>query len=57
MAFDVPPPQEPDELECCHRHCDPCIKDYYRMALERWKARAREAGADPEALLKGFGRD
>lgn len=45
------PPVRPEPYECCGRHCSPCIMDYYSDALERWKARVREAGGDPEVLL------
>jgi len=49
------PPTQPEDYECCHRHCDPCIMDYYRVALERWKKRVQEAGGDPEAILARLG--
>ena len=48
------PPIEPHPDECCGRHCSPCIFDYYDDALERWKLRVREAGADPDAVLAAF---
>ncbi len=41
----------PDEAECCHRHCEPCIFDYYTAALERWEARVRAMGVDPASLM------
>jgi hypothetical protein len=50
------PPDEPDPIECCNRGCCPCIFDYYRDALERWKALVRGMGADPEAVLAELGR-
>lgn len=51
------PPIEPLEEECCHRHCSPCIFDYYEDALERWKDRVREAGADPAAILASLRKE
>jgi hypothetical protein len=53
------PPTKPDDAECCHRGCCPCIFDYYWDALERWEATVRRLGGDPEALLaqKNPGRD
>ncbi len=47
------PPTMPHPDECCGRHCEPCIMDYYDNALERWKERVRALGADPEAILEG----
>ncbi len=44
-------PEEPHELECCGRGCDPCIFDYYERALSRWEAKVRGMGYDPETLL------
>lgn len=49
------PPPMPDESECCHRGCEPCIFDYYDKAMERWEARVRALGHDPEHL-KAQGR-
>ncbi|HVI31753.1 oxidoreductase-like domain-containing protein [Phenylobacterium sp.] len=43
-------PERPDEEMCCRRGCDPCIFDYYERALDRWEARVRAMGLDPEAL-------
>lgn len=45
------PPIEPLDEECCHRHCSPCIFDYYEDALERWKIRVIERGGDPDEVL------
>jgi hypothetical protein len=50
------PPNEPEEYLCCHRHSSPCIKDYYREALARWKSTVRDLGGDPDAVLKALGR-
>jgi hypothetical protein len=33
------PPPPPGPGECCGRHCDPCVWDYYERALERWRER------------------
>ena len=40
------PPECPNDDECCHSGCDPCIfdfyeeeKDRYRAALAAWEAR------------------
>ncbi|MFW2830458.1 oxidoreductase-like domain-containing protein [Sphingomonas sp. ID0503] len=41
------PPVKPEDWECCHRGCCPCIFDYYWDALERWQAAMRERGLDP----------
>ena len=46
-----PPPVRPPEDECCHRHCEPCVFDYYEAALERWRKAAAERGLDPDELL------
>jgi len=32
------PPQRPKQEECCERGCEPCIFDYYEIALQRWLA-------------------
>jgi hypothetical protein len=54
---DLPqPPDEPHPDECCGRGCCPCIFDYYRDALERWKKVVRDRGGDSEAMLKALGR-
>jgi len=50
-----PPPREPDAEECCQRGCCPCVYDYYGNALERWKARVRALGHDPEIVLTKYG--
>ncbi|MGA0605957.1 oxidoreductase-like domain-containing protein [Phenylobacterium sp. VNQ135] len=50
---DLPsPPREPAPEECCGRGCEPCIFDYYERALERWEARIRERGLDPDDLRR-----
>ena len=46
------PPQKPEDYECCNRGCCPCIFDYYRDALDRWKAAVQEMGLDPNEVLK-----
>lgn len=46
-----PPPTRPADYECCRRGCVPCIFDYYRNALQRWRDRVTAAGGDPDALL------
>jgi hypothetical protein len=46
-----PPPVRPHDDECCGGGCVPCIFDYYETALERWSARVRALGADPDAIL------
>ena len=48
------PPQKPEDYECCHRHCDPCIMDYYWEALDRWRERITARGLDPDAVLAEF---
>jgi hypothetical protein len=48
------PPTEPDDAECCHRGCVPCIFDYYDGALERWRRRIELLGRDPDAVLARF---
>ena len=47
------PPAEPHPDECCRRGCCPCIFDYYRDALERWKTTVRALGHDPEQVARG----
>ncbi len=49
------PPDKPEPEMCCNRGCCPCIFDYYYDALDRWKDATREAGFDPEALLREQG--
>jgi hypothetical protein len=51
------PPYKPDDAECCHRGCSPCIFDYYADAMERREKRVRALGADPDAVLKAHGRE
>ena len=46
-----PPPRKPDDLECCHRGCDPCIFDYYWRALDRWRDTVTGLGLDPDRVL------
>ena len=48
------PPERPPPDECCHRHCDPCIMDYYFEAMDRWRERIEARGLDPEAVLAAF---
>ena len=43
-------PKKPDPMECCRRGCYPCIFDYYDTATERWDARVRAMGLDPDAI-------
>ncbi|MFJ7567783.1 oxidoreductase-like domain-containing protein [Herminiimonas sp. NPDC097707] len=37
---DVPPvpPVRPDNDECCHSGCEPCIFDLYELEMERYRA-------------------
>jgi hypothetical protein len=51
-----PPPNKPEDYSCCQRGCSPCIFDYYWDALARWETTVREAGGDPDAVLKSLGR-
>ena len=51
------PPNKPDDLECCHRGCCPCIFDYYYDAMERWEAVIEARGLDPKEVLKSMGRE
>ncbi len=48
------PPQKPEDYECCKRHCDPCIMDYYYEAMDRWRERIAAKGLDPDAVLAEF---
>ncbi len=32
------PPVRPDNDDCCHSGCDPCIFDLYAEELERYRA-------------------
>ena len=50
------PPERPHEDECCHRNCDPCIMDYYDVALDRWRERVADKGFDPETVLAAFNK-
>ncbi|MBP7650315.1 MAG: hypothetical protein KA085_06420 [Phenylobacterium sp.] len=43
-------PTKPDPMECCRRGCYPCIFDYHDTATERWEARVRALGLDPDAI-------
>ena len=49
-------PDQPHQDECCHRHCDPCIMDYYYEALDRWRDRIAAKGLDPDAVLAQFAK-
>ena len=40
--------------ECCKRHCDPCILDYWYEAMDRWRERIRAKGLDPDEVLAAF---
>jgi len=51
-----PPPNKPEDYECCNRGCSPCIFDYYWDALARWENTVRELGGDPDAVLQSLGR-
>ncbi|NLN68066.1 MAG: hypothetical protein GX143_07885 [Alcaligenaceae bacterium] len=31
------PPVRPDNDECCHSGCDPCVFDLYQNDLERYR--------------------
>lgn len=54
---DLPaPPQAPDPLTCCGRHCDPCIFDYYNAAFEDWADKIKTLGHDPETVLATLGQ-
>ncbi|MEI9891102.1 MAG: oxidoreductase-like domain-containing protein [Caulobacteraceae bacterium] len=48
------PPEKPHPDECCHRHCEPCILDYWFEAMDRWRARIEARGLDPDAVLLAF---
>ena len=50
-----PPPNKPEDYECCNRGCCPCIFDYYWNALTRWEGIVRAAGLDPDEVLAGLG--
>lgn len=32
------PPEPPDDSECCHSGCSPCVFDFYQEDLERYRA-------------------
>jgi hypothetical protein len=51
------PPQKPEDYECCKRHCDPCIMDYYYEAMDRWRDRIAAKGLDPDAVLAQFAKE
>ncbi|TDG05151.1 oxidoreductase [Paraburkholderia guartelaensis] len=53
------PPVCPDNDDCCHSGCDPCIFDLYdeeygryRAALAAWEAREAERQAQAKAARK-----
>lgn len=53
------PPECPDNDDCCHSGCDPCIFDLYdeefgryRAALAAWQAREAEREAQVKAPRK-----
>ncbi|MEM5399141.1 MULTISPECIES: oxidoreductase-like domain-containing protein [Paraburkholderia] len=53
------PPECPDNDDCCHSGCDPCIFDLYdeefgryRAALAAWEAREAERQAQAKAPRK-----
>ncbi|WP_321911556.1 MULTISPECIES: oxidoreductase-like domain-containing protein [unclassified Paraburkholderia] len=53
------PPACPDNDDCCHSGCDPCIFDLYdeefgryRAALAAWEAREAERAAQAKASRK-----
>lgn len=53
------PPECPDNDDCCHSGCDPCIFDLYdeefgryRAALAAWQAREAEREAQAKAPRK-----
>jgi hypothetical protein len=51
-----PPPNKPEQYECCDHGCCPCIFDYYWDALARWEETVSSLGADPDAVLAELGR-
>jgi len=51
------PPHKPEDYECCHRGCCPCIFDYYWDALDRWKGVVEGKGFDPDAVLAALAAD
>jgi hypothetical protein len=40
------PPVRPNQQECCKQGCEPCIFDYYEIALKRWLAENQNTGPD-----------
>jgi hypothetical protein len=48
------PPERPKDYECCKRHCEPCIMDYWHEAMDRWRERIAAKGLDPDAVLAAF---
>lgn len=50
------PPSEPDDAECCHRGCCPCVFDYYDGAVARWRKRIEALGHDPDLVLGLFAK-
>jgi hypothetical protein len=36
------PPERPDNDECCHSGCNPCVFDLYQEELEQYRARLKE---------------
>ncbi len=44
------PPDSPDDSECCHSGCDPCVYDLHAMAMERYRTELK-AWEEKIALL------
>ena len=36
------PPVRPDNDECCHSGCEPCIFDLYEIEMEKYRAALKE---------------
>ncbi|MBX9800863.1 MAG: oxidoreductase-like domain-containing protein [Burkholderiaceae bacterium] len=36
------PPVRPDNDECCHSGCEPCIFDLYELEMEKYRAALTE---------------
>ena len=36
------PPVRPDNDECCHSGCEPCIFDLYELEMERYRVALKE---------------
>ncbi|MES2026603.1 MAG: oxidoreductase-like domain-containing protein [Pseudomonadota bacterium] len=36
------PPVRPDNDECCHGGCEPCIFDLYELEMERYRLALKE---------------